>query len=49
MLPCGVGVVAAAKRRATGGLGGVMPTLTLTTFRDGERVLGSLGRILSIN
>ena len=49
VLPCGVGVVAAAKRRATGGLGGVMPTLTLTTFRDGERVLGSLGRILSIN
>lgn len=49
VLPCGVGVGAAAKQRLVGGLGGVVPTLTLSTFRDGGRVLTAMDRVLSIN
>ncbi|KAL2105873.1 hypothetical protein VUR80DRAFT_7613 [Thermomyces stellatus] len=49
VLPCGIGVGAAAKQRLVGGLGGVVPTLTLSTFRDGGRVLAAMDRLLSIN
>lgn len=42
VLPCGVGVAAAAKQRPGG-----VPTLTLRTFRDGAGALEMMGRTLS--
>lgn len=48
VLPCGVGVGSTAKQRVVRGLGGAVPTLTLSTFRDGGRVLAAMERVLSV-